>query len=110
MNELSLQEAKEVIYKDKKYSVVSPLSLDLVLLKDISSGEMTTANASELTPSTNGSTPNDRENVTDLTLIAEKDWQETERRKVVLDELINKPEYTLEMAELAGKKLNFSWR
>lgn len=110
MTDLTLQSDDSVIYRDKIYSIKSPISLKEVLLEDIKTGKQVAAKIIDLIPVDDNSTPDARENITDLTLISDEDWKVAEQREAILSPLADKPKCSLKEAQYAAMKLNISWR
>jgi len=109
MAELMLEKGCEVAYQGKKYRIVSPISLEQVLLEELETGQQSAVKIAEIAP-TNDLQLKGKLNTTDLCLISEADWQEAKRRKTVLDPLMDKPNCPLEMAKQAGQQLGLTWR
>lgn len=110
MAELLLKPGSEVSYQGTRYRIQSPVDLERVLLENPTTHEQITAKISDLSPAEAHAKQNARENMTDLMLIAEFDWEEAKRREAVLAPLADKPKCTLEEAKQAAKQLGLSWR
>lgn len=111
MAELKLKQGCNVIFRDDLCKIKSPVSLNEVLLENVTTGKQTVAKIAELIPADDAnSIPNARKNTTDLTLISDADWEEAKRREAVLKPLADKPKCSLEAAKQAAKQLNLSWR
>lgn len=110
MAELLLKPGSEVSYQGTLYQIQAPIDLEHVILEDPATHEKTTAKISDLKLAKTHTKQNARENMTDLMLIAEHDWEEAKRREAVLASLADKTKCSLDEAKQAAKQLGVSWR
>lgn len=110
MKEFAFTVGSEVTYQGQAYRVKSPISLERVRLEHITNYQETTAKISDLSPAIDARKRDARENLTDLVMISEADWEEAKRRETILKPLSQQTTCSLDEAKQAAKELGLSWR